>query len=150
MFAFKVLNLKICSEKLIMILLALSIGLIALIFSSVSEISSPLPHIPMPWLIFLLSLNYALYGFTFSEINKKENFKTAIILIASYLSALILPFLIFRNQSIFISILFSVFSVFSSLLLYKKNLIIKSAFLSLSVHFITSLYLFYLSLSLFF
>lgn len=150
MFAFKVLNLKTCSEKLISILLTLSGGLISMIFASPMASNLPIPHIPVPVLIFMLSFNYALYGATFLTLNKKEAPSQTVFLALSYIAMLMLPLLLLRYERYFISLFMSLFSVFILIFILKKHHFSKKTFLLFIIHIITSLYLFYLSFSFIF
>ncbi len=150
MFAFKVLNLRTCSEKIITILICLSSGLLSLIFSSPYE-SLSIPHLPFTLFVLLLSINYALYGVTFSKLydkNKTESCHLILHLLCCFIISLVLPVLILRFKLFFTSSILSVIYFCIFLSLFKKCLYMKKAIIHLSLHFIFALYMFYLTFSI--
>lgn len=150
MFAFKILNLRHCSEKLISILSFLSLGLLSLIFASKEYSPLPLPALPFNVSVFLFSANFALFGNTFMKIYKKrekESFSSLLFLLASFFMALIIPVFLLRYNFFFISLMLSTLSAYPLIILFKSH---KDVFFNISFHFLVNIYTFYLSFSLFF
>ena len=153
MFAFKILNLRHCSEKLISSLSFLSLGLLSLIFASKNFALLPIPSLPFSVTVFILSINYAGYGNTFIKIyrtRKKENLFSLVSLSFAYVLSLIIPVILLRYKFFFSSLSVSLLSLYLLFLTYKKTSSNKDVLSNLILHFTVSLYTFYLSLSLFF
>ena len=150
MFAFKILNLRHCSEKLISILSFLSLGLLSLIFASKEYSPLPLPALPFNVSVFLFSANFALFGNTFIKFYKKrekESLSSLLFILSSFFISLVVPVFLLRYKFFFISFLISILSAYLLIILLKSH---KDSFLSISFHLIVNIYFIYLSLSLFF
>ncbi len=153
MFAFKILNLRHCSEKLISSLCFLSLGLLFLIFASKGYFPLPIPSLPFTVTVLIFSVNYAIYGNTFIEFykkRKKENLFSLAFLSLSYVISLFLPVMLLRYKLFFFSLILSLISSYLLFFVFRKAASYKDIFFNLVFHFIVNLYMLYLSLSLFF
>ncbi len=118
MFAFKVLNLKKSSSRLIFILLSLSLGLFSLLAASPynpSFLTFSLPHLPYFIFNLLMLFFYALSGNSAYEIyferKKEKNFDIFSFLI-SYIIILIYPFCLFKCTLIMPCLILSAITFF--------------------------------------
>ncbi len=153
MLAFKILNLRTCSEKLIAMLLSLSIGLVSLIFTALSLPGVPIPHFPFSLTIPFLSVNYALSGLCLLHLynqNKKESLMLPFLFSVSFFISIITPPLILRYNAFFLSFLLSLSSVLLIFQILRKRLSFNSVNIFLFFHLLTDFYMLYLSLSFFF